>query len=90
MATQGRSAIGGIDLINKDRCVNVLPNIDAYFRESAATVGGGTAVIQAVRPAACGNIVPGQDGALKVGQVPPGYVNGKLASGNSTTDQNTQ
>jgi hypothetical protein len=88
MATQGRQAMGGIDLINKDRCVNVLPNIDTYFRESALAIGGGTAVQQSFRPAACGSIQPGANGALKVGQIPAGYVNGKLQSGNSNTNPN--
>jgi hypothetical protein len=53
MATQGRQAIDGIELINKDRCVNVLPSIDIYFRESAA---GGSQVKTAIRPYACFNI----------------------------------
>jgi len=88
MATQGRKAIGGIDLINKDRCVNVLPNIDIYFRESALNIGGGIPVQQAVRPAACGNIQPGVNGALKVNQIPQGYVNGRLQNGSSNTNPN--
>src|ERR1700753_2268335 len=88
MATQGRKAIGGIDLINKDRCVNVLPNIDTYFRESALNIGGGVPVQQSVRPAACGTIQPGVNGALKVNQTPQGYVNGKLQNGSSNTNPN--
>jgi len=85
MADQGRSAMGMIDSINKDRCVNVLPNIDTYMRESALTVGGGVATLQSVRPSACSSIQPGQNGALQVDQPPPGYVNGKLQNGNSNT-----
>jgi hypothetical protein len=88
MATQGRKAMAGIDLINKDRCVNVLPNIDTYFRESALNIGGGVPVQQSVRPAACGTIQPGSNGALKVNQTPPGYVNGKLQNGSSNTNPN--
>jgi hypothetical protein len=52
MAIQGRQAIDGIELINKDRCVNVLPSIDIYFRESAA----GSQVKTAIRPDTCSNI----------------------------------
>jgi hypothetical protein len=79
MAMQGRSQINGIDDINKDRCVNVLPNIDTYMREAALTIGNGQSIQQSVRPAACANVVAGQNGALKVGQPPANYVNGKLA-----------
>ncbi|KAF2416690.1 hypothetical protein EJ08DRAFT_654660 [Tothia fuscella] len=78
MAMQGRSQVNGIDDINKDRCVNVLPNIDAYMREAALTIGNGQAIQQSVRPAACANVVAGQNGALQVGQPPANYVNGKL------------
>lgn len=85
MAMQGRSQIQAITDINNDRCVNVLPNIDAYMREAALTIGNGQAVQQSVRPAACANIVPGQNGAAQVGVAPAGYVNGKLANGNSNT-----
>lgn len=88
MADEGRSAMDGIDIINKDRCVNVLPNIDMYMREAALTIGNGQGVQQSVRPSACANIEPGQNGALKVGQAPPGYVNGKLQNGNSNTNPN--
>ncbi|KAF2398713.1 hypothetical protein EJ06DRAFT_89258 [Trichodelitschia bisporula] len=88
MSVNGRADIAGIDQINKDRCVNVLPNIDTYLRESAQLIGGGQKVIQSVRPAACGNIVPGQNGALKVNEIPAGYVNGKLQNGNSNTNPN--
>jgi len=88
MADNGRQAMDGIDKINKDRCVNVLPNIDTYMRESALTIGNGQTTQQSVRPAACGNIQPGQNGALQVGQAPPGYVNGKLQNGNSNTNPN--
>jgi hypothetical protein len=85
MAMQGRSQIQGITDINNDRCVNVLPNIDAYLREAALTIGNGQPIQQAIRPSACANIVPGQNGALQVGMPPPGYVNGKLQNGNSNT-----
>lgn len=78
MSLQGRSALDGIDIINKDRCVNVLPSFDTYFREAALNIGGGSGILQAVRPAACAVVVPGINGALKVGQIPAGYVNGKL------------
>ena len=85
MAMQGRSQIQGITDINNDRCVNVLPNIDAYMREAALTIGNGQPVQQSVRPAACASIVPGQNGAAQVGVPPAGYVNGKLQNGNSNT-----
>ena len=88
MADQGCSAMGGIDIINKDRCVNVLPNIDMYMREAALTIGNGQATQQSVRPSACSSISPGQNGALKVNQPPPGYVNGKLQNGGSNTNPN--
>lgn len=88
MADQGRQAMDGIDIINKDRCVNVLPNIDTYMRESANAIGNGQVVQQSVRPAACGNISPGTNGALQINQPPPGYVNGKLQNGNSNTNPN--
>ncbi|KAL5115373.1 hypothetical protein ACEQ8H_006749 [Pleosporales sp. CAS-2024a] len=46
MATQGISAVANIDLINQNRCVNVLPNIDAYMASTGATN-------QAIRPKVC-------------------------------------
>jgi len=85
MAMQGRSQIQGITDINNDRCVNVLPNIDAYMREAALTIGNGQPIQQSVRPSACANIIPGQSGAAQVGMPPAGYVNGKLQNGNSNT-----
>jgi hypothetical protein len=88
MADNGRSQMGGIDLINKDRCINVLPNIDMYMREAALTIGMGRPVQQSVRPAACSNIQAGQNGALNVNQPPPGYTNGKLQNGKSNTNPN--
>jgi len=88
MARQGFAQKNGIDDINKDRCVNVLPNIDAYMREAALTIGNGQGIQQSVRPAACSNVVAGQNGALKVNQPPPNYVNGKLQNGNSNTNPN--
>ena len=87
MSQQGRQAIAGIDLINNDRCVNVLPNIDTYFRETALTIGG-IGIQQSIRPAACATISPGVNGALKLNQAPPGYVNGKLQNGTSNTNPN--
>jgi hypothetical protein len=88
MADNGISSAGGIDTINNDRCINVLPNIDTYLREATLAVGNGAAVQQSVRPAACGNIVAGQNGAAQVNQPPQGYVNGKLQNGNSNTNPN--
>jgi hypothetical protein len=81
MSRQGFSQKNGIDDINKNRCVNVLPNIDTYMREAANTIGNGQVTQQSVRPAACANIVAGQNGAAQVNQVPAGYVNGKLTNG---------
>lgn len=46
MADQGRAAVQNIDLILQNRCVNVLPNIDAYM----ASTGSSS---QAVRPKVC-------------------------------------
>ncbi|KAF1961886.1 hypothetical protein CC80DRAFT_589360 [Byssothecium circinans] len=46
MSQQGRAAVANIDLINQNRCVNVLPNIDAYM----ASTGSAS---QAVRPDVC-------------------------------------
>jgi len=46
MSQQGQSAINNIDLINQNRCVNVLPNIDEYM----ASTGSSS---QAVRPKVC-------------------------------------
>jgi hypothetical protein len=46
MSVQGMAAAGNIDLINQNRCVNVLPNIDAYM----ASTGSNS---QAVRPTVC-------------------------------------
>jgi len=46
MSVQGRAAVANIDLINQNRCVNVLPNIDAYM----ASTGSSS---QAVRPTVC-------------------------------------
>ncbi|KAF2126081.1 hypothetical protein P153DRAFT_388831 [Dothidotthia symphoricarpi CBS 119687] len=46
MSVQGRAAVANIDLINQNRCVNVLPNIDAYM----ASTGSNS---QAVRPIVC-------------------------------------
>lgn len=81
MARQGFSQKNGIDDINKDRCVNVLSNIDTYMREAANTIGNGQVVQQSVRPAACANIVAGQNGAAQLNQPPQGYTNGKLTNG---------
>jgi len=46
MADQGTAAVNNIDLILQNRCVNVLPNIDAYM----ASTGSSS---QAVRPKVC-------------------------------------
>ncbi|CAN9438172.1 unnamed protein product [Alternaria alternata] len=46
MSVQGMAAAGNIDLINQNRCVNVLPNIDAYMASTGSTS-------QAVRPTVC-------------------------------------
>ncbi|KAF1847546.1 uncharacterized protein K460DRAFT_246249, partial [Cucurbitaria berberidis CBS 394.84] len=46
MSVKGQAAAGNIDLINQNRCVNVLPNIDAYM----ASTGSSS---QAVRPTVC-------------------------------------
>ncbi|KAF1829370.1 hypothetical protein BDW02DRAFT_485018, partial [Decorospora gaudefroyi] len=46
MSVQGMAAVANIDLINQNRCVNVLPNIDAYM----ASTGSAS---QAVRPTVC-------------------------------------
>ncbi|KAF2736224.1 hypothetical protein EJ04DRAFT_511209 [Polyplosphaeria fusca] len=46
MSQQGRAAVENIDLINQNRCVNVLPNIDAYM----ASTGSAS---RAVRPQVC-------------------------------------
>jgi hypothetical protein len=54
MADNGRSQMAAIQKINNVRCVNVLPNIDTYMREAALTIGNGQAVVQSVRPSACG------------------------------------
>jgi hypothetical protein len=87
MSRQGFSQKNGINDINKDRCVNVLPNIDTYMREGANTIGNGQVTQQSVRPAACANIVAGQNGAAQVNAPPAGYTNGKLTNGtcNHTT-----
>jgi hypothetical protein len=58
MADNGRSQMAAIQKINNVRCVNVLPNIDTYMREAALTIGNGQAVVQSVRPAACGVSFP--------------------------------
>jgi hypothetical protein len=81
MARQGFSQKNGINDINKDRCINVLPNIDTYMREGANTIGNGQVTQQSVRPAACSNTVAGQNGAAQVNQPPAGYTNGKLTNG---------
>ncbi|TID20679.1 hypothetical protein E2P81_ATG05308 [Venturia nashicola] len=82
MSRQGFSQKNGIDDINKDRCINVLPNIDTYMREGANTIGNGQVTQQSVRPAACANTVAGQNGAAQVNQPPQGYINGKLTNVN--------
>ena len=46
MSVKGRAAVTNIDLINQNRCVNVLPNIDAYM----ASTGSAS---QAIRPQVC-------------------------------------
>ena len=46
MSVQGKAAANNIDLINQNRCTNVLPNIDAYM----ASTGSSS---QAVRPQVC-------------------------------------
>lgn len=46
MSQQGKAAANNIDLINQNRCTNVLPNIDAYM----ASTGSNS---QAVRPNVC-------------------------------------
>ncbi|KAF2270258.1 hypothetical protein CC78DRAFT_611910 [Lojkania enalia] len=46
MSQQGRAAVENIDLINQNRCVNVLPNIDAYMAATGSTS-------QAIRPQVC-------------------------------------
>ncbi|KAJ3160196.1 hypothetical protein HDU86_001032 [Geranomyces michiganensis] len=40
--------------INRNRCVNVLPAIDAYLRAATQAAGGGVANPAAIRPTACG------------------------------------
>lgn len=54
MADQGTSAVADIDTINADRCVSVLPNIDAYFKAAADFMGNANQVQQSIRPTACG------------------------------------
>lgn len=46
MSQQGKAAANNIDLINQNRCTNVLPNIDAYM----ASTGSNS---QAIRPNVC-------------------------------------
>ncbi|KAH6625819.1 hypothetical protein C7974DRAFT_208100 [Boeremia exigua] len=46
MSVQGQAAANNIDLINQNRCTNVLPNIDAYMASTGSTS-------QAVRPQVC-------------------------------------
>ncbi|KAF1357702.1 hypothetical protein EJ07DRAFT_83899, partial [Lizonia empirigonia] len=46
MSVQGLAAANNIDLINQNRCTNVLPNIDAYMASTGSTS-------QAVRPQVC-------------------------------------
>ncbi|KAF2846434.1 hypothetical protein T440DRAFT_458435 [Plenodomus tracheiphilus IPT5] len=46
MSVKGLAARNNIDLINQNRCVNVLPNIDAYM----ASTGSNS---QAIRPTVC-------------------------------------
>ncbi|KAF1917437.1 hypothetical protein BDU57DRAFT_471120, partial [Ampelomyces quisqualis] len=46
MSKQGLAAVGNIDSINQNRCVNVLPNIDAYMASTGSTS-------QAIRPTTC-------------------------------------
>ncbi|KAJ3162760.1 hypothetical protein HDU86_003734 [Geranomyces michiganensis] len=50
-ATNGAAAA---DRINRNRCVNVLPAIDAYLQGANSVSGGGVAQPSAVRPTACG------------------------------------
>lgn len=51
ISEQGFAALFLVDQINAIRCGNVLPAIDAYFAEIAATEG--TDALTAVRPFAC-------------------------------------
>jgi hypothetical protein len=46
MSQQGKVAASNIDLINQNRCTNVLPNIDAYMASTGSN-------LQAVRPNLC-------------------------------------
>ena len=54
-----------VDVINKNRCVNVLPNIDMYF------AAAGSASIQAVRPTGCLEIEAASASTPAGAQAPP-------------------
>lgn len=72
MSVQGRAAVANIDLINQNRCVNVLPNIDAYM----ASTGSAS---QAVRPQAC-NLTGVNGGVQGNGPTLPGQSAGTPAA----------
>ncbi|KAI1582205.1 hypothetical protein PtrEW7m1_004014 [Pyrenophora tritici-repentis] len=72
MSQQGMAAANNIDLINQNRCVNVLPNIDAYM----ASTGSSS---QAVRPTAC-NQNGVQGGVQGAGPTQPGQPAGSPAA----------
>lgn len=54
-----------VDVINKNRCVNVLPNIDMYF------AAAGSASVQAVRPTGCLEIDAASVSTPATAQAPP-------------------
>jgi len=67
MRDQGKSAVNNIDLILQNRCVNVLPNIDEYFKSTGSQ-------LKSVRPKACDQTgirggVQG-NGPTRLGQAP--------------------
>jgi hypothetical protein len=72
MSVQGIAAVSNIDLINQNRCVNVLPNIDAYMASTGSTS-------QAVRPSVCDQtgVAGGVQGA---GATQPGQQPGSPAA----------
>lgn len=71
MSQQGKAAVNNIDLINQNRCTNVLPNIDAYM----ASTGSNS---QAIRPNVCDStgIIGGvqSTGPTQPGQSPVSYL----------------
>ncbi|KAL8382259.1 hypothetical protein RB595_006175 [Gaeumannomyces hyphopodioides] len=59
------TAARDVDVINRNRCVNVLPNIDAYF------AAAGQPQTRAVRPAACAQVPGAPENAAGAGRQPP-------------------